>query len=554
MNFQIKITIAFLIFSSSFLSAQDDLFITVWDTSYDGGECKNCVKIGVNHFLEYEYDIDWENDGEFDEFGLTGNAFHDYEVEGIYEVAIRGKFPQLKMYGNPYYYSNFTNDRLRIVDIKQWGDISWLDFSDSFAYCPNLNISAVDAPDLSLVENMNYAFAGCNSLSSDLNHWDVSNIKSMQRTFLRIDNFNADISNWDVSNVEDMRYMFSRTEQINCDLGNWDVSNVTNMHSMFKQATEFNQDLNNWDVSNVEVMEDMFYRAISFNQNIGDWDVSNVTNMHGMFELAFSFNIDISRWDVSSVENMSSMFFSARSFNQEIGEWDVFNVTTMERMFEDANEFNGDLSQWRFPKTVSLARMFEGTRYFNSDISQWDVSNVKNLRDMFCNADRFNQYLGDWNISTDITDLGNFLAYSGMSRSNYEETLNGWAVNPNTPDSISMDASKMVYCDQSGRNLLLDKGWTILDDDHSSSPNCITNNEETQIDDIKIYPNPVFDVLFIESEDLLPNNNFQILNELGQVVVSGNIDFSGININELSEGVYFIKITDGSIFQKFVKL
>jgi hypothetical protein len=47
-----------------------------------------------------------------------------------------------------------AGDRLKLLDISQWGNIAWTSMANAFQGCSNLTISAVDAPNLSGVTNM----------------------------------------------------------------------------------------------------------------------------------------------------------------------------------------------------------------------------------------------------------------------------------------------------------------------------------------------------------------------------------------------------------------
>ena len=66
--------------------------------------------------------------------------------------------------------------------------------------------------------------------------------------------------------------------------------------------------------------------------------------------------------------------------------------------------------------------------------------------------------------------------------------------------------------------------------------------------EIKIYPNPVTDRLFVENID---NDDFEfsIIDLQGQMVKSGRYTDSGIFISELPVGVYFVRISNDLITQ-----
>jgi Zn-dependent metalloprotease len=69
-----------------------------------------------------------------------------------------------------------------------------------------------------------------------------------------------------------------------------------------------------------------------------------------------------------------------------------------------------------------------------------------------------------------------------------------------------------------------------------------------------LFPNPVQDVLNV-SFDNTTSATFTIINMMGRNVKLGLLSQEGIDVNELTSGVYFIQITDGqnSVTKKFIK-
>lgn len=59
--------------------------------------------------------------------------------------------------------------------------------------------------------------------------------------------------------------------------------------------------------------------------------------------------------------------------------------------------------------------------------------------------------------------------------------------------------------------------------------------------DFKIYPNPAKDFISI---DYLENYEYQLMNSLGQVLLSGKNEKSNIDISSIPVGIYFLKITN----------
>ena len=261
--FIIKKTLAFSILIGilvSFNCHAQAPFITKWKTDNRGTSNSTSITIPTTGGTDYNYDVDWNNDGTFEEIGLTGNITHNYGTAGTYTVAIRGSFPRIYFngMGGPL---GPRGDEEKIVSIEQWGDIAWTSMASAFAGCTNLAGNASDVPNL--------------------------------------------------SGVTDMSFMFQEARAFNQNIGNWNVSAVTNMYGMFYGARAFNQNIGNWNVSAVTNMDAMFLVATAFNQNIGNWDVRAVTNMYGMFANATAFNQNIGAWNIANATNMLSIFYNS---------------------------------------------------------------------------------------------------------------------------------------------------------------------------------------------------------------------------------------------------
>ncbi len=418
--------IIYLFSFSSLVTAQNQL-ITTWQTDIVGPGCTSCIILGLQTGYTGNYDVDWDNDGVFDEFGLTTSIEHDFGTPGTYTIQIQGDFPGV-----------FTN-QTKLISLDQWGDIQWPSMKRFFEGCNNLIYNAVDAPNLSIVTDMNLMFHKAYLFDGDLSNWDVSTVTNMSNTFREASTFNGDVSTWDVSNVENMIGLFYDAIAFNGDLSSWDVSGAVFMSGMFYNVSLFNSDISAWDVSNVEQIRQMFLNASSFNSDISNWNVSSVLNMSQMFQNATSFNRDLSNWDITSVTSIYSIFAGATAFNGNVSTWNLSGITSTSSMFYNATAFNGDISSWDVSSTTNMSSMFNGASSFNGDISNWDVSNVFNAFNMFQN--------------------------SGISQRNYDEILNSWsmlAVNSN----VNLGTVNLEYCfGEEGRNILTnDYSWVISSD------------------------------------------------------------------------------------------
>lgn len=395
-------------------------FITTWKTDNAGTSNSTSITIPITG-TGYNYDVDWNNDGVYDELGITGSVTHNFGTAGTYTIRIRGAFPRI--------YFNNVGDKAKLLNISQWGSIAWTSMERAFFGCANLNITSADIPDLSGVTNMSLMFATCTSLNGPANigTWNTATITNMSQLFSNATSFNQSLDVWNTSSVNDMSFLFNGASAFNSSIGNWNTGAVTTMERMFYAATVFNQPIGNWNTAAVTNMSLMFGSATNFNQPIGDWntaavtDISNmfseahafdqpignwnterVVNMSYMFYNASAFNQPIGTWNTGAVKYMNYMFYNATSFNQPIGNWNTAAVTTMHRMFYSATSFNQPIGNWNTGAVTMMAQMFYNATHFNQPIGNWNTAAVTNMNDMFYNASAFNQPIGNWNTGAVI--------------------------------------------------------------------------------------------------------------------------------------------------------
>jgi surface protein len=194
------------------------------------------------------------------------NVAHTYASAGTYTIRIKNI--------DRVFFNN-GGDRLKLLEISQWGKSAWTNFLGSFFGCSNMDIVATDIPVLNNTVDFFGAFWGCSNLTynSTINDWDTSTLLSLQNTFRSATLFNQPLSNWNVGNVTNFSAMFESATSFNQPLNNWDVSKATSLSNMFFSATSFNQPLNNWDVLLCSDFSGLFRGASSFNQNLSGWQL-----------------------------------------------------------------------------------------------------------------------------------------------------------------------------------------------------------------------------------------------------------------------------------------
>jgi surface protein len=218
-------------------------FITTWRTTTTN-ETITIPTAGSG----YNYNIITSDGQEFT--GVTGSQAITFATAGDYDVSISGDFPRISI--------NNGIDKDKLIDIKQWGNIVWSNFSSAFRGASNLVGTFTDAPNLANVTVFENLFRDCSSFSANLSSWDVSNVTSFKEAFLI---FGVTAPSTPVSG-----------------LGYWDMSSATTISAMLRNQTNYNEDLSSWNVSNVTNMSNTFFGATSFDQNLSAWDIANVTN------------------------------------------------------------------------------------------------------------------------------------------------------------------------------------------------------------------------------------------------------------------------------------
>lgn len=144
---------------------QDDYVVTVQGDNFEIRPLKeDDVLVSL---MDYEYDVDWDNDGIFDDLEITGNITAPAEKNGTYTIRISGTYPNPSL-------SDHAQENESVVSVDQWGTQSWLSMLGSFFKYVNLEVEATDIPDLSQVKNMAQMFEGASSADPDVSDWDIS--------------------------------------------------------------------------------------------------------------------------------------------------------------------------------------------------------------------------------------------------------------------------------------------------------------------------------------------------------------------------------------------
>lgn len=200
---------------------------------------------------------------------------------GIYELRV---FPAAT---NGFNRINFNNggDKLKLVGIRNWGDVVWSSFLTSFWGCGNMtSVSSYVTVNVSSVSTMSYMFFGCYGLASfDESTFSTTGVAEISAAFSGLTSLvSLDMSGFDLSSVSNFfGALGSNTSMTTLNLSGINTSSATNM-SQFVRGTN---SLSSLDVSSL--------------------NTSGVTNMYRMFESTGSLDIvGIEDLDISSVTDI----------------------------------------------------------------------------------------------------------------------------------------------------------------------------------------------------------------------------------------------------------
>ena len=573
----LKNTYGWTIFDGGRTCSSENYFITTWQTDNTGTSGDTEITIPTHSEYTYLYDIDWDNDGVFDETGITGDVTHDFGIAGTYTIQIRGDFPAI----------TFAEDGncLKLISIDQWGTITWQSMDEAYSGCENMICNAIDAPDLSEISSLNSMFSETTSLTGDFSSWDVSSITDFSYMFNN-SSFNGDISLWDLTSAINLTGMFSRSS-FNGDISQWDVSNVTNLTSVFYECNTFNQDLGSWDVSNVTKMYYTFYKATSFDQDLGNWDVSSLTNasnmLNGVTLSTANYDSLLIGWGAQNVQ--PNVKFHAGNSNYCAGAayrdtlilnngWTITDgsleteAPVPDEVTLDDITAECEVTSLTAPTATNCVGTINGTHDVSLPITTQGITVVTWTYDD-----------GNGNTSTQtqnvvIEDVTSPTIICPDDQVISANNGTSYLVEEGEFELISFDdnCSQVSYYNDfnyesglNGAELPLGENyitWTIEDGagntstcSHKVTVSVVTGlDENSQLEGVIVYPNPAKDVIYIKGVKASSTNkiSLSILNITGIPVMQVD-HFNGepVHISSLSTGIYIIQIKEGDHISSF---
>lgn len=380
-------------------------------------------------------------------------------------------------------------------------------------------------------------------ISSQLTTLDVSNLTNLKR---------LDCSyNWLTSlNVNNLKGL----EILNCysnRLTNIDLSDLTAL----KRLSCNDNVLTSLDVSNSTLLEELH----CYNNHIQSINLNNITKL----TILDCGDNQLTTIDVSNLTNLRKLF----CFINQLTTLDVGNLINLEELICYGNQLN-DIHKLNNLTNLTMLNCR------NNRLSSINISNLTDLKYLYCSENQLTTL--DVNNLTKLIELycyDNQLSTLDISNLPVLKSLSCHQNNFTTQASDDIYCALPIvegkifpaYCteDYNINNVLAsnaqnarDKNWLVSyhmdNSDITTTGNyeCTTNINAIELDSsVKVYPNPVSDLLYIESENII--NGVRVYDISGKEIQNKSVDFSNntsINVSNLIDGTYFLQIyTDKGI-------
>ena len=420
-------------------------FITVWKTDNAGTTASNQISIGTTYGT-HNLLVDW---GDGTTSTITGYGTpavqHTYATAGTYTVKMSGTFPGFIQNG----------DRLKLLQVANWGSKAWTSMQGAFQSCTNLTITAQDVPNFSACTNMSSMFQSCTSITSipKIKNWVMSNVTNIDGMFVGCTGLSSlDLTGWDLRKVTTFMYSYGPfqgcTNLVTLNvtgwqlptattysfqqlfhgctklatitgIGGWDVSKCTNMGSMFYQCNALTSvDLSTWNPISVTNTNNMFTNCQGLTSvNLSNWNLPVCTNLSYMFQQSKVTSVNLTGWvlNTTSSVNMAYMFYACSSLTTLTG-FNTLNtskVTSLEGTFSYCKLSSFDMSGMNFSSCTTFNSTFYGCGSLTSvNVSGMTLNTTSNviLNSMFRDSTSLTTITGlnTLNMSK-VTSVGNML-------------------------------------------------------------------------------------------------------------------------------------------------
>lgn len=140
-----------------------EAFALVIDTTQSGTTASNQFSLPLRTGYDYNFTIDW-GDGSTNVITDNVQLTHTYASSGNYTVQIVENVTS----GFPTMYFHGVGDRAKVMELANWGDVTWTTMRSAFQGCVNMEITATDhaTANTGLADSVYAAFTDCSSMTT----------------------------------------------------------------------------------------------------------------------------------------------------------------------------------------------------------------------------------------------------------------------------------------------------------------------------------------------------------------------------------------------------
>ena len=188
---------------------------------------------------------------------------------------------------------------------------------------------------------------------------------------------------------------------------------------------------------------------------------------------------------------------------------------------------------------------------YSNLLTNIDVSNNTNLMQLRCYNNQITSL--DLSLNTALTSLfcyDNLLTSLDVKNGNNTSLIFFNAENNNALECIQVDDETAANTSQASYANWVKDAVAFYSEDCESA---LSVEEELLEQGLSYYPNPVHDVLTINSK--IPLTKVELYSILGKKVKEISSEFETISVNDLSDGIYLVKIESelGIVFKRLIK-
>jgi hypothetical protein len=321
------------------------------------------------------YTVDWGDSTV--ETIAAANPVHTYAAPGDYEVRISPNIGNFSF--------NNTGDRLKLLAVENWGDITISGTNWAFAFfgCTNMvfDLEPDNVPAIAPGANIAEMFRTCTSFNGPIRNWNAANLSGINGLFRNANSFQENLNHWDVSNVVLANFVFSFHPFYNQPVNNLDFTSIVNLTQPFRvfSTSAFNQPLDKWDTSLKSNFDFWFFNASSFNQDLSSWQIRS--SSHSMASMLNNTNMSTRNYNRLLISFANQTFANSGPYNVPL---DASNLTYDDTVYEDLpGEFNnavdarayltGGTANWTITDSGVLPTIESLNPLFDYDCNKADV-------------------------------------------------------------------------------------------------------------------------------------------------------------------------------------